>query len=319
MAVGTCALITPYLFFISRSADGTRLKLALLEMKNKYSIIKAQIPTAVRCCGQHRADVLPGLPLNGIPNCKETHGRHHFPPHCPNGRAWPAAYADIVLENLSGPTPSPPRAWRSPSQTAQPEGTFLHPAFHTSFDWHCLRPHDLGWAFPCWSTGSRARRAPPCDRAGRQPDRDNLAVEGAYLRGQPQLGTALRLGVARAPRRTAATSNDAQRYGGGVQVVPEPAGRCAWRPWSTGLDRQSRVPRDPPGLHTNAAFGSGHDAGCLPCLGPDDAASLKCCRRRPFELVPGRRRLARRLGNERPGLPVRRPERSGPHGPGARG
>ena len=224
--------------------------------------------------------------------------------------ALASQYADIVLANLARPYPFASQHVET-SLADRPSPQQLHPAFHTSFDWHsCVHMTWLGVSL--LEHGLDAGR----DAALRAVlsanlTAANLAVEGAYLAANPSwerpYGWAWLVRLA----ATAAASKDEQIRSWGAALNPlvdVVASLVAG--WTAKAEFPVRH-----GLHTNAAFGLGMMLDSFRQLGPgrgSNAVRAGCP-----ALVQERRRLAGRMGNERPGLPVRRPQRSRPHGPGA--
>ncbi|NUU32965.1 DUF2891 family protein [Arthrobacter sp. C9C5] len=179
------------------------------------------------------------------------------------------AYADIVLENLSRPYPFASHHVETSLQD-RPSPKELHPAFHTSFDWHsCVHMTWLGVSL--LEHGIEAGR----DAALRQVlaanlTAENLAVEGAYLRANPSwerpYGWAWLVRLA----ATAATSDDPQVRGWGASLNPlVDIVASLVEDWTAKAEFPVRH-----GLHTNAAFGLGMMLDAFRALGRHDAAAL---------------------------------------------
>lgn len=177
-------------------------------------------------------------------------------------------YADIVAANLSRPYPfSSQHVEKSPAERSGPRE--LHPAFHTSFDWHsCVHMTWLGVSL--LEHGLDAGR----DAALRAVlsanlTADNLAVEGAYLAANPgwerPYGWAWLVRLA----ATAAVSEDEQIRGWGAALDPlvdVVASLVAG--WTAKAEFPVRH-----GIHTNAAFGLGMMLDSFRQLGRDEAAA----------------------------------------------
>ncbi|MET3919271.1 DUF2891 family protein [Arthrobacter sp. UYEF20] len=178
-------------------------------------------------------------------------------------------YADIVLENLSRPYPYASHHVEK-SLTDRPSPQQLHPAFHTSFDWHsCVHMTWLGVSL--LEHGLDAGR----DAALRTAleanlTAENLAVEGAYLLANPSwerpYGWAWLVRLA----ATAASSQDEQvlRWGSALDPLVDIAASLV-AGWTAKAEFPVRH-----GLHTNAAFGLGMMLDSFRLLGRGDAAAV---------------------------------------------
>ncbi|WP_426975501.1 DUF2891 family protein [Pseudarthrobacter sp. O4] len=178
-------------------------------------------------------------------------------------------YSDIVLENLSRPYLYASHHVEK-SLADRPSPQELHPAFHTSFDWHsCVHMTWLGVSL--LEHGLDAGR----DAALRTAleanlTAENLAVEGAYLLANPSwerpYGWAWLVRLA----ATAASSEDEQvlRWGAALDSLVDIVASLV-AGWIAKAEFPVRH-----GLHTNAAFGLGMMLDSFRLLGRDDAAAV---------------------------------------------
>ncbi|MGA7203157.1 MAG: DUF2891 family protein [Specibacter sp.] len=178
-------------------------------------------------------------------------------------------YADIVLDNLSRPYPYTAHHVET-SLADRPSPQKMHPAFHTSFDWHsCVHMSWLGVTL--LDHGLEAGRDAALRAAlAANLTGENLAAEGAYMLANPSwerpYGWAWLVRLA----ATAAGSPDEQIRGWGRNLDPLVDMLAALLAgWSAKAEYPVRH-----GLHTNSAFGLGlmHDA--FTSLGRVEAARL---------------------------------------------
>lgn len=178
-------------------------------------------------------------------------------------------YADIVLDNLSRPYPyASHHVEESPEDRPSPQE--LHPAFHTSFDWHsCVHMTWLGVSL--LEHGIDANR----DAALRKVlaanlTAEHLAAEGTYLLANPSwerpYGWAWLLRLAAA----AATAKDAQvrEWSASLDPLVDIVASLV-ADWTAKAEFPVRH-----GLHTNAAFGLGMMLDAFRTLDRHEAAAV---------------------------------------------
>ncbi|WP_240629809.1 DUF2891 family protein [Specibacter cremeus] len=178
-------------------------------------------------------------------------------------------YADIVLDNLSRPYPYASHHVETSLQD-RPSPQELHPAFHTSFDWHsCVHMTWLGVSL--LEHGLDAGRDAALRAAlDANLTADNLAVEGAYLLANPSWERPYGWGWLARLAAAAGTSRDGQIRGWGASLVPlvdVVASLVAG--WTAKAEFPVRH-----GLHTNAAFGLGMMLDAFRVLGRVEAAAV---------------------------------------------
>jgi len=177
-------------------------------------------------------------------------------------------YADVVLDNLARPFPhSAQHTTRSADDLPTPEQ--LHPAFHTSFDWHsCVHMHALGVML--LEHGLDAERDAALRQAiGGNLAADKLRVEGAYLLANPSwerpYGWAWLVRLA----ATCAASSDAEirEWGSALDPLVDVVSEL----FLSWVEKAGWPVRH--GLHTNTAFGLGLMLDAFRALGRTDAAA----------------------------------------------
>jgi len=181
--------------------------------------------------------------------------------------------AEVVLDNLGRPYPyASHHVERSEADLHTPAE--LHPAFHTSFDWHsCVHMHWLGASvLDAVGRGEAELDAGTADalRAalGANLTAAKLAVEADYLRANPSwerpYGWAWLMRLAATCHASADPGIAAwgRNLEGCVDVVAELV-----QAWTATVEYPVRH-----GLHTNAAFGLAYLLTAFRELGRDDAA-----------------------------------------------
>ncbi|MBT1001920.1 DUF2891 family protein [Paenarthrobacter sp. DKR-5] len=178
------------------------------------------------------------------------------------------SYADIVLENLATPYPfAAQHVAASDEERRLPRE--LHPAFHTSFDWHsCVHIHALGVML--LQHGVEAGRDASLRRAlGGNLTAEKLAAEAEYLQAHPTwerpYGWAWLVRLA----ATCSASTDEEIRGWGRALEPAVDVVAALvTEWTAKADWPVRH-----GLHTNSAFSLGLLLDGFEALGRTEAAA----------------------------------------------
>ncbi|QTF72999.1 DUF2891 family protein [Arthrobacter woluwensis] len=181
--------------------------------------------------------------------------------------------ADVVLDNLGRPYPyASHHVERSETDLHTPAE--LHPAFHTSFDWHsCVHMHWLGVSVLDAALRGEADLDAGTAAAlraalGANLTAAKLAVEADYLRANPSwerpYGWAwlVRLAAACHASQDPEIAAWGRNLDGCVDVVAELV-----QAWTATVEHPVRH-----GLHTNSAFGLSYLLTAFRDLGRDDAA-----------------------------------------------